>query len=230
MSTYGQYCPIAMATEILGDRWTLLIVRDLLTGVSHFNDLARGLPGISRGLLSDRLSRLESAGIVRKTSHGPGRKTVYSLTAAGRELDQVINALLLWGARWAFDEPREDQLDPLLLMWWMRSRVRLERIPKDRFLIRYDFQHKRRETYWLLIEGGDASICLTDPGFETDILVTANLAAYFQVWMGRLDFEEAVQCGDVVVDAPPRWVRDFSSWFTWSLAAPAVREVRLPRS
>jgi DNA-binding HxlR family transcriptional regulator len=226
MNTYGQYCPIAMATEILGDRWTLLIVRDLLTGVRHFNDLERGLPGISRGLLSSRLRRLEVSGVIEKHSHGKGRKTDYTLTQAGEELHEVINSLLIWGARWAFGEPTEEQLDPVLLMWWMRSRVRHEKLPRERVVVQFDFYHERKETYWLILTPDDISICLTHPGYETDVYVTTQLRDYYQLWLGRISYREATQTGRVQVDAIPALARAFPTWFAWSLAAPAVRAAR----
>ena len=132
MYKYGQYCPIAKAVEILGDRWTLLIVRDLLTGTCHFNDLERGLPGISRGLLSERLRRLQRMELVEKVQIENGRqRTAYYLTEAGKALQPVINALLIWGARYAFEEPEEQELDPVLLMWWMRDRVCQDQLPEQ---------------------------------------------------------------------------------------------------
>lgn len=224
MRKYGQYCPVAMATEILGDRWTLLIVRDLLSGVSHFNDLERGLPGISRGLLADRLRRLEDSGVILKESRGKGRKSLYQLTSAGEDLRGVIGDLMVWGAKWAFDEPREDQLDPLLLMWWMRQRVRTDRIPSQRIVIQFDFHHNKLETYWLVLDPEDVSVCLTHPGYETDVLVSAQLADYFQVWLGRLSYDEATASGTIRVESIPKYERAFPSWFAWSLAAPAVRQ------
>lgn len=223
MYMYGQYCPIAMATEILGDRWTLLIVRDLLSGVRHFNDLERGLPGISRGLLAERLRRLEHTGVLEKHSHGRGRKTEYRLTAAGLELHDVISALTVWGARWAFDEPREDQLDPILLLWWMRGRVRREKLNRKRVVIQFDFRHKKTETYWLILTREDVSVCLTHPGFDTDVLVTADLSSFFQVWLGRISYAEALETQRVRVESVPALERAFPTWFAWSLAAPAVR-------
>jgi DNA-binding HxlR family transcriptional regulator len=226
MNKYGQYCPIAMATEVLGDKWTLLIVRDLLTGTSHFNDLERGLPGISRGLLANRLRRLEAVGVLEKENLGRGRKTEYRLTQAGYELQDVIQTLLVWGARWAFDVPSEEQLDPLLLLWWMRDRVILTAIPQERVVIQFDFQHKKRETYWLLLTPSDVSICLTYPGFETDVLVMTPLTTFFQLWMGRISYEEALAEQGMSVEAIPSLARAFPTWFAWSLAAPAVRAVR----
>lgn len=223
MHKYGQYCPVAMATEILGDRWTLLIVRDLLSGMKHFNDLERGLPGISRGLLSDRLRRLENAGVLEKISHGRGKKTEYHLSAAGVELHEVINALMVWGARWAFDEPTEEQLDPVLLMWWMRNRIRKDQLPDEQVVIEFNFIHHKSETYWLILNPKDVSVCVTFPGFPPDVFVTAKLSVFFQVWLGRISFDQALASDSVRIDANQKYTRAFPNWFAWSLAAPAVR-------
>ncbi|HSO27621.1 MAG TPA: helix-turn-helix domain-containing protein [Anaerolineales bacterium] len=231
MNKYGQYCPVAMATEILGDRWTLLIVRDLLTGVRHFNDLERGLPGISRSLLAERLQRLETTGVLEKHSHGRGRKTEYRLTPAGQDLRAVIQALMVWGADWAFGDPSEEQLDPILLMWWMRNRVCHERLPQDRVVIQFAFRHRKTETYWLVLTREDASVCLTYPGYEPDVYVTAELAVFLQIWLGRFDYEEACTAGNVHVEAfPPSLAHEFPTWFAWSPAAPAVRAARAKRA
>jgi DNA-binding HxlR family transcriptional regulator len=230
MHKYGQYCPVAMATEILGDRWTLLIVRDLLTGTQHFNGLERGLPGISRGLLAARLRRLEEVGVIEKRQRGKGRKTRYTLTAAGEELQDVINALMVWGAKWAFDEPNEEQLDPLLLLWWMRHRVRQDQLSQERVVIQFDFHHKERmETYWLILAPDDVSVCLTYPGFEPDVFVTAELATFFKLWLGRISYREAIDAYDLRVDAIPALVEAFPGWFAWSPAATAVRAATVAR-
>jgi DNA-binding HxlR family transcriptional regulator len=227
MYKYGQYCPIAKAVEILGDRWTLLIVRDLLTGTCHFNDLERGLPGISRALLANRLDRLERMGLLEKASHPQRRhSTTYSLTQAGQELEAVIDSLLRWGARWAFEEPDESDLDPVLLMWWIRGRVRVDQLPKERVVVRFDFKSTQADTFWLVLTQADVSICLTDPGFELDVLVTANLAAFFQVWLGQISFATAIDQGLIQVDALPALAVALPTWFAYSLAAPAVRQAR----
>jgi DNA-binding HxlR family transcriptional regulator len=229
MYKYGQYCPVAMATEILGDRWTLLIVRDLLAGARHFNELERGLPGISRGLLAERLRRLHRTDVVEKLSGGKGRKTEYRLTEAGMELHTVVNALMIWGAKWAFDEPSDEQLDPILLLWWMRDRVCREQLPDGQIVIQFDFFHKKTETYWLLLSRDDVSVCLTFPGFAVDVLVTCELSIFFQLWLGRLNYREAVKVHNLQVDAIPSLSRAFPSWFAWSLAAPAVRAAEAER-
>jgi DNA-binding HxlR family transcriptional regulator len=228
MYKYGQYCPIAKAVEILGDRWTLLIVRDLLTGTCHFNELERGLPGISRGLLAERLRRLERMELVEKVHLESGRqRTAYHLTEAGKELQTVINSLLVWGARWAFEEPEENDLDPVLLMWWMRDRVRTDQLPEQQVIVRFDFVGAKYETFWLLLNKEDVSICLTHPGFDIDLLVTADLSTFLQIWLGRISFAEALQDGRVEIDGVPALAEALPNWLAYSLAAPAVRAAAL---
>lgn len=225
MHTYGQYCPIAKALEIVGDRWTLLIVRDLLTGARCFNDLERGLPGISRSLLSERLQRLAQAGIVEKLPAARGARGEYRPTEAGWALQPVIDALLVWGTQWSFGDPTQEELDPLLLLWWMRSRVCHERLPR-RILLQFDFRGCRGaygERYWLLLAPDDASICLTPPALDVDLVVETDLGVFYQVWLGRLSYVEARARGAIVLNGPPALERAFPTWFAWSLAAPLVR-------
>jgi DNA-binding HxlR family transcriptional regulator len=217
---------VAKAAEILGDRWTLLIVRDLLTGTCHFNALERGLPGISRGLLAERLRRLQRMGVVEKLDRGKGpRQTEYRLTRAGQELRTVIESLLTWGARWAFGQPEANDLDPILLLWWMRSRVRVEQLPQQRVVVQFDFRGAVNESYWLVLTRQDVSVCLTHPGFDLDVLVTADLAAFFRIWLGHMDFTVALQEGLVEIEAIPALAHDFPHWFAYSHAAAAVRAV-----
>jgi len=224
MSKYGQYCPIAMALEIIGDRWTLLIIRDMLTGTRHFNALQRGLPGLSRGLLAQRLRQLEAAGVIEKHIHRTGRKTTeYRLTEAGQGLQEIINALVVWGATWAFGDPSPEQLDPILLLWWMHDRVHLDRLPQARVVIQFHFLGADPEIYWLVLARQDVTICLTDPGYEIDVLVTGPLATCFKLWLGRISYPDAIQHHGLQVDGIPRLTRAFPDWFAWSPAAPAIR-------
>ncbi len=223
MRSYGQYCPIAKAVEVLGDRWTLLIVRDMLTGTRRFNDLERGLPGISRALLASRLRHLQRMGILEKRVMGHERATEYHLTAAGQELQGVINALLTWGAQWAFGPPTAEEIDPLLLMWWMRDRVYRDRLPARRVVVQFDFDGAERVTYWLILAPNDVSVCLTQPGYDVDVLVEADPAVCLQVWMGRMNFAQAVRQRQIELAGPSALVRAFPDWFALSLAAPAVR-------
>lgn len=223
MHKYGQYCPVAKAAEILGDRWTLLIVRDLLCGCCHFNELERGLPGIPRALLADRLRRLQQAGIVEKLKKKNGRYyTEYRLTQAGQQLQAVIEALLVWGACWAFSEPKPDDLDPVLLLWWMRGRVCVDQLPDQRVVVQFDFKGTGGKPLWLVLTKEDVSICLTHPGFETDVLVTAELTIFYQVWLGRIHFSDALKAGQIEIDAIPAFAWAFPGWFTYSPGVPAV--------
>jgi len=154
------------------------------------------------------------------------QRTAYHLTEAGQELQSVINSLLVWGARWAFEEPEEDELDPVLLMWWMRSRVNVDLLPEQRVVVRFDFQGAKYETFWLQLSKEDVSVCLTDPGFDLDLLVTADLSTFFQIWLGRLTFDEALQANLVEVNGIPTLADALPSWFAYSLAAPAVQAVQ----
>ncbi|MCA9885003.1 MAG: helix-turn-helix transcriptional regulator [Anaerolineaceae bacterium] len=227
MTAYGQYCPIAQALELLGDRWTLLIIRDMLTGTQHFNDFLHGLPGISRALLAKRLRHLERVGIIEKHTKDSGRKTTeYHLTQSGQELDAIINSLLLWGIKWSFGDPRADQLDPLLLMWWIHDRVNMDELPSQQVVVQFDFSGASRDTYWLVMSAAEVMLCLTDPGYETNVLVSADLATFFKLWLGQIEYEEALQERTITVDGMPRLVQSFPNWFAWSLAAPAVRAAR----
>ncbi len=222
MRTYGQYCPMAKAVEILGDRWTLLILRDLLLGIRHFNELERGLPGISRALLAERLRRLERTGVVQRRVLG-GRATEYQLTAAGRALQEVVDVLVRWGTRWAFGEPDPDDLDPVLLAWWMRGRVHHDRLPLRQNVVQFDFRGARTQTVWLVLNCSDVSVCLQHPGFDIDLTVTADIATFFRVWLGACTLAEAMRAGLVEIDGLPALVRAFPTWWAWSPVASVVR-------
>lgn len=224
MSKYGQYCPMARAVEILGDRWTLLIVRDMFCGAEHFNQLERGLPGISRSLLSERLRRLEKNGILTRQPAPTGRKSSYHLTQAGLDLFPVVDSLTHWGARWAFGEPRPDELQPLLLMWWMRGRVSPQNLPAFRVVIEFRFPETRPRDYWMVLNPEDVSICVTHPGFEVDLFVTADLASLYKVWVGRLSFSTALANDQIIIDASPEFAHAFPTWFTLSPVSGIVRE------
>lgn len=152
-----------------------------------------------------------------------GRRTRYTLTAAGRELQPVIAALLEWGAAWAFGEPRSTELNPLLLMWWMRDRVHRELLPQARVVVEFDFRLPSAQHYWMVLERSDVSVCLTHPGFAVDVVVLADLAAFHKVWLGRRTFSDAVRDQQVELDALPRLMRAFPDWFAWSAAAETVR-------
>jgi DNA-binding HxlR family transcriptional regulator len=216
--TYAQYCPIVRAVEVLGDRWTLLIVRDMLVGASRFNELSRGLPGLSRALLSRRLRQLANAGLVQRTGDG------YALTSAGQALRPLVFGLADWGARYAFGDPRADELDPEVLMWWMHGRVDTGTLDK-RATIEVRINDRRR-TFWLVVEPGDASICYTDPGLEIDAVLASDIATLFRMWEGEVDLLDAVRAGSIELTGT-RWVvRGLPEWLKLSPVAEHVRAAR----
>jgi DNA-binding HxlR family transcriptional regulator len=230
MYLYGQYCPVARASEILADRWTPLIVRELLAGIHHFNELDRGLPGISRALLVDRLRRLERMGVVEHRRDPDGQASEYRLTRAGRQLQRVIDVLGGWGARWAFGDPRRTELDPIVLLWWMRRRVHRQRLPGRRVVIEFSFRGPRSGTYWLVLERRDVSVCLQHPKFPIDLRVVADVDGFYRVWLGRISLGDAVRARLVRLDGPPAVCRAFPEWFAWSPMADVVRAATVSRA
>jgi DNA-binding HxlR family transcriptional regulator len=229
MYRYGQYCPVARAAEIVADRWTVLIVRELLADVNHFNELERGLPHVSRALLVERLKRLERTGVLERRVLSHGKQTEYRLTPAGRELQKLIDTLGEWGARWSFGEPRPDELDPSILLWWMRRRVALHSIPLRRTVIEFDFRSARKQRYWMLLEPTEVSVCLKHPGFDVDVMVSADIAALYKVFSARATLAEALHRKQVRLEGSPADLRAFPRWFTWSPMADAVRAAMADR-
>jgi DNA-binding HxlR family transcriptional regulator len=230
MHRYGQYCPVARAAEILTDRWTVLIVRELLADINHFNELERSLPHMSRALLAERLRRLERTGVLARRAASRGKQTEYRLTPAGRELQRLIDNLGDWGARWAFGDPRPNELDPIVLLWWMRRRVALDSIPRRRVVIEFNFRGGPKQKYWLLIEPSDVSVCLKHPGFESDVIVIADIMAFYRVWLGHSTLSDALRRKQVHLDGTPAHLRAFPQWFTWSPMADTVRAALSDRS
>jgi DNA-binding HxlR family transcriptional regulator len=210
MRSYGQYCPVARGAELFADRWTPLVVRELGVGARRFNEIARGLPGISRTLLARRLRRLELAGLVERTDGE------YRLTEGGRGLEEVVDALGRWGARYSFGEPRPDELDAALLLWWMHRRIDFACVPDRRVVARFRFRQGRRRILWLVLEDGECSVCLTDPGFDVDLEVDADLSAFYEVWLGRRSLRAAMADGKVRLDGPSQLVRGFPTWLRLS--------------
>jgi DNA-binding HxlR family transcriptional regulator len=218
---YGQYCPISRAVEVLGQRWTLLIVRDLLCGYTRFNDLARGNPGLSRSLLAKRLRQLEAAGIVERVDGE------YGLTPAGEELRPVVFGLGEWGAKWQFGDPRQHELDPELLMWWAHDRLDFSGFPDRRIVLQFVFRHTPRR-FWIVKDASGPSLCTHDPGFDVDVVVQADLSALYQVWLGRLDLRAAIRAGSVELIGPPALTRRIPDALVLSPVAPLVANATNP--
>jgi hypothetical protein len=138
-------------------------------------------------------------------------------------MQRIIDALGEWGAHWAFGEPRPSALDPIVLLWWMRRRVRHDQLPRSRMAVQFKFRGVPRPRYWLVMRPAEASVCLKDPGFTLDLVVAADLAAFYRVWLGRSAVASALHRGEIRVEGAPADVRSFSRWFAWSPMAKAVR-------
>ena len=229
MRSYAQYCPVAKATEILGDRWTLLIVREMLGGASGFNELQRGLPGISRSVLTDRMRALERAEVIERRTGPKGRTLEYRLTPAGRDLQPVVQAIGEWGATWSFTEPRPEELDPDLLIVWMARHVDRQRLPPNRTVVKFDFRDPKRR-YWMVLEPSEVSVCLQHPGFDVDLEVIVDTTTLYRVYLGRAELGGAIRAGQLTMSGPRTLQRGFGHWFTWSAFAPASRSAQERRT
>jgi DNA-binding HxlR family transcriptional regulator len=200
--TYGQYCPIARASELLAERWSIIILRNIiLVGCRTFNEIADGAPGLSRGLLSKRLRDLERAGVIEIRSKPDGPGSVYEPTQAGGELSDVMMAPQRWGSQWA--ELTPEQAHPGVVLWgWVSCHLDRDRLPRRRVLVRFDYPTLAGpgSRGWLLIERGDAEICEKYPGGEEDLVVVVNDPVAFARWdLGELEWGEALRSGAIEV-------------------------------
>ena len=220
-TVYGQFCPVAVASEIFAERWTPVILRELVLGSRRFNEIQRGVPRISRALLVKRLRDLERHGVV--SSRGGD----YRLTPAGEELGELVVQLGKWGQRWTMPVQR-DRLDARLLLWDMRRRIAVDRLPERRVVVRFDFRgvpaaHKWSRTYWLVMQRPDVDFCIIEPGFEVDVYVDADLASFSRVWLGEVPIRQAIREGDIRLTGDRQGVRDFPSWLLLSTLAAVPR-------
>jgi DNA-binding HxlR family transcriptional regulator len=224
--SYGQFCPVAMASEILCTRWTTLLVRELLCGSTRFNDLRRGVPRMSPALLSKRLKDLERTGIVR-TVPASGGHVEYRLTEAGEELRPVIIGMGCWGQRWVESNLTLRNLDPSLLMWDMRRNLNPQPLPPRRCTIQFQYPEveEARRNWWLVVDGGQVDLCQRDPGFEIDLLVTSSLRSMTAVWMGLAGLRGEVEAGRVSLDGDRAVARAMQSWLGLSTFATEQRRV-----
>jgi DNA-binding HxlR family transcriptional regulator len=220
---YGQYCPVSLGSEVLADRWTPLILRELVLGSTRFNDIERGLPGISRTLLAQRLGHLERRGVLERRPARAGRGSEYHLTPAGRDLESVIMAIGEWAVRWLYAEPEPAHVDPIALTWWMHRRVATERLPDRRVVIEFDYRGADPTTIWLVLDRGEPSVCVKHPGFDSDVRVVTDPTAFMRVFSGIESLADARRRGAVTIEGPTALTRSFGSWFLWSPFAPAVR-------
>lgn len=223
MAGYGQFCPVAKTMEILDERWTVLIIRELLCGSQHFNELRRGVPKMSPALLSKRLRSLARAGIVLRRDDG--NRIRYELTPGGRALEPVVMAVGVWGMRWRTELGEEDY-DPALLMWDVHRNLDLQAMPSGRTVVAFDFPdvESRTRCWWIVVESdGAVDLCDADPGFPVDVTVSADLPTLVHVWRGDLSFARTLRDGTVRLSGATDLRRDFPNWLKLSTFAGAAR-------
>ena len=218
MAAYGKFCPLAKAASVLSQRWTLLILRELMCGTTRFNELERGLPGISRAMLSRRLRMLVECGIVATNGNDSARPG-YFLTERGMELHPIVLGIGEWGQRWLNSGTIPDDVDTDMLMWDIHRRIDLEHIGDRRLVIEFDFHGLSHKVYWLVCENGSISICMDPPGFENDLVVDADTLTLHDVWMGRADLTKAMKRDSIRVHGPSTLARTFVRSLQYSLFA-----------
>ncbi|BCH33397.1 HxlR family transcriptional regulator [Mesorhizobium sp. L-8-10] len=219
---YGQFCPVSMASEILCSRWTTLVIRELLSGTTRFNDLRRGVPRMSPALLSKRLKELEKAGVIEKKNGGAAE---YRLTAAGEDLRGIIMGLGFWGTRWVESQLSLRNLDPSLLMWDMRRNLNPEPLPPRRCTIQFQYPElsAKQKNWWLVVDGGEVDLCNFDPGFDIDLMVRSSLRSMTAIWMGLAKVRAEVEAGALELDGDPAIARAMQQWLGLSPFAGAAR-------
>lgn len=228
-SSYKQFCPVAMASEIICSRWTLIVLRELMTGTTTFNELRRGVPRMSPALLSKRLKELQAAGIVtRSRTTGGIDGFEYRLTKAGEGLKPVVDAVSIWGQRWVETKASLKNFDPSLLMWNMRKRIDPGPMPARRSTIQVIFndQPQAFRNYWLVVAPGeDVDLCSVDPGFDVDLYLSTDLKTMTEVWMGYVPIGKAKGSGKLVVTGSRELESKLTTWFTLSTVAKVARMV-----
>jgi DNA-binding HxlR family transcriptional regulator len=220
---FAAFCPLTLTTDVIGDRWTPLVLREMLLGNTRFNDIARALPGLSRSLLTQRLRHLERKGVVETWPSPSGRGWRYELTPAGKDLYGVLMAMGRWSITWMYDKLDPAEVDAESLMWWMHRRTDPSTVPEERVTIQFDHTAPVRRTYWLVLEHGAASVCVVDPGFAVDAVVSCTTEELGRVFNGYETWDAAVRAGRITVAGRREVVRNIPRWFVWSPWAPDVQ-------
>jgi DNA-binding HxlR family transcriptional regulator len=219
MVGYGQqFCPIAQALEVIGERWTLLVVRELLCGSSRFSELRRGLPLISRSVLAQRLKALTEAGVIARRGGG------YVLTEAGLELRELVIACGVWGKRWVRHKLKSSDVDVGLLMWDIQRRIEVATLPDELIVVELELRGAPRGKgrFWLKLSRGEVELCLTPPPEQATLHVYTTPKALAEIWLGEVTFHDAERAGTIEVAGPRALARAFPSWLQLSIFAAAA--------
>lgn len=228
-SSYKQFCPVAMAAEVLCGRWTIVLLRELVAGSTRFNDLRRGVPRMSPALLSKRLKDLEAAGVVARTPiAGEPDLFEYRLTQAGQDLQPLIEAFGNWGQQWIETEASLANLDLNLLMWDIRRNLDPTPMRRDRTTIEFIFtdQHESRRHWWLIVEPDqDVDLCSVDPGFDVDLYLSTDLRTMTEIWMGYATPGQAKDQGRLIITGDRQLETDLRTWLRLSPFAKITKKV-----
>jgi DNA-binding HxlR family transcriptional regulator len=224
--SYGQYCPLALASELLCRRWTVLVISRLLDGCRTFNEIHRGIPKISPSLLSTRLSELEHAGLVKRRKIRNENRYRYEPTDAALDLTNLIDQMAIWGQHWARDMDMND-LDPAFLAWSMSLRMNTDAMPRGRTVIEFEFSGTPTEfrRFWLVNNDGKVDMCLKDPGYETNLHVRSDMRHFVEAWRGFRDLRQEVHSGRITLSGPRQLVSSFPDWLLLSALAPYRRRI-----
>ncbi len=222
---YGQYCPLALAAELLCERWTLLVVSRLIDGCRRFNEIHRGVPKISPTLLKQRLDQLEAAGICTREPLQGARGHEYLLTEAGKELEPIVMSLAVWGQRWSRDLETDD-LDPAFLAWSMHTRIDVKAMPRTRTVLEFEFSGTcaALRRFWIVADNGDVDMCLKHPGHDVDLVIRAEIRRFVEAWRGFRDLRAEIGAGRITVEGPTDLRRALPDWLMGSALAPFERE------
>ena len=235
MTDYGQFCPVAKASELLGERWVLLILRELLLGTHRYSDFQRALSRISPSVLSKRLKQLEHAGIIVRKAQTGRKSHDYFLTPAGKELASIVEHLATWGMRWARGQLSEDELDVEFLMWDIQRRLQTDKLPDGETILCFIFDDLTRfKNWWLVVRDGEVDLCTENPGNDVDLYISTTLSSLVQVWQGDIDIKLAQRKKLLKAHGNTQLAKTMSDWLGICLYAdirpgdPALMRVAAP--
>ena len=225
---YGQFCPVAKAAEIVTARWTPLILRELICGSSRFNEIHRGVPLMSRALLSKRLKELQTSGVIERDGPAGSQTSAYRLTPSGEALQPIIVALGLWGQQWVESALEGPDWDAGVLMWDMKRRIDTSVLPAGRTVMQFDYHDAPDELcrWWLVVDDDDVDLCQSDPGHEVDLYVASSVRVMASVWIGKRSLAGALDDEEIVVVGDAGLCKTIRRWLKLSLLVDAAKQAK----
>ncbi|PZS18773.1 MAG: transcriptional regulator [Pseudonocardiales bacterium] len=226
---HRDYCPIAASVEVLGDRWTPLVIRELMVGATGFNEIHRGIPRASRTLLAQRLRELERRGLVRHETGRPGRSGGYALTAAGQALTPIVWAMGAWAAEWMFGDPSDEHCDGLTLIWRTHQLAIPAKLPETRTVVHLVLTGVGGAQGWLDIQRPGITVCKEDQGLAVDLALEADTAEMHRWLVGLVPFRDLVANGRARFLGPSRLATAFPTWFDTAMFSHSLRRAQQRR-